>query len=268
MRNLAGKTALSVARKPQNVIRKQEETMDDARHRALTPAQDAIRALPLTTNVKIAGGIFADRRARAIDIGCGEGKFTRALGAHFDEVHGADVKASSIAKAQAAALAEKSPVAFQIASGQALPFADGYFDTVVFSNSLHHMPDPAKALEEAARVTKSGGLLYVMEPVASGNYHEATRLVNDETIVRREAWQAMKASGAFRHEQEILYRARRSFADFEEWKAGQIERSESRRAKFDANPELVRKTFEDAADREDGRLAFDQVFRVDVLRKA
>ena len=130
------------------------------------------------------------------------------------------------------------------------------------------MPDPAAALAEAARVLKKDGVLYVMEPVASGNYHEATRLVNDETIVRREAWLAMRADRQFHHEQEILYRARRSFADFGEWKADQIERSESRRAKFDANPELVRSTFEGAADREDGRLAFDQVFRVDVLRKS
>ncbi len=242
--------------------------MDDAQFRALAPTIDDIRALPLTSNAKIAAEIFATRRARVIDIGCGEGKFTRALTAHFDEVHGVDVKASSIAKAQAAAQAENKDVQFQVASGEALPFADGSFDVVVFSNSLHHMPDPARALAEAARVMKSGGLLYVMEPVASGNYHEATKLVNDETIVRREAWLAMKANAGFRHMREISYRARRTFANFEEWKADQIERSESRRAKFDANPELVRSTFVNAADKEDGRLGFDQVFRVDVLTRA
>lgn len=239
--------------------------MNDAQSRALTPTHEAIGALPLTTNVKIAAQIFSNRATRAIDVGCGEGKFTRALTAHFDEVHGVDVKESSIAKAQAGAQAQGKDVKFQVASGQSLPFPDQYFDAVVFSNSLHHMPDPAAALAQAARVLKSGGLLYVMEPVASGNYHDATKLVNDETMVRTQAWQAMNAARDFTHKTEILYRARRSFSDFEEWKADQIERSESRRAKFDANPQRVRTTFENAADHEDGRLAFDQVFRVDVL---
>lgn len=242
--------------------------MDQARTRALQPSDEAIRALPLTSNPKIASQIFTKRAGRAIDIGCGEGKFTRALSAHFDEVHGADIKDKSLEKARAAAQAENSDVRFINASGDALPFSAGHFDAVIFSNSLHHMPDPVTALAEAARVLKQDGVLYVMEPVASGNYHEATRLVNDETIVRTEAWQAMKAAIGFRHEQEILYRARRSFANFEEWKADQIERSETRRAKFDANPQLVQQTFEGAADKEDGRLGFDQVFRVDVLRKA
>ena len=69
--------------------------MDNDQFRALTPGDEAIRALPLTSNPKIAAQIFAVRAGRAIDIGCGEGKFTRALTAHFDEVLGADIKDKS-----------------------------------------------------------------------------------------------------------------------------------------------------------------------------
>jgi hypothetical protein len=65
----------------------------------------------------------------------------------------------------------------------------------------------------------------------------------------------------------VMYRARRDFADFAEWKADQIDRDARRGVLFEAQPEEVRQRFEGNAERVDGRLAFDQVFRVNLLRK-
>jgi ubiquinone/menaquinone biosynthesis C-methylase UbiE len=42
---------------------------------------------------------------------------------------------------------------------ESLPFADGAFDGVLLVAALHHLPDPARALAEAHRVLKPGGLL-------------------------------------------------------------------------------------------------------------
>lgn len=243
--------------------------MDDAMRRALKPTDADIRALPIGANTKFARELLGDGRKRALDIGCGEGKFTRGLTAFIDEVAGVDVKERSIEKARAAAQAEGVTVDFRVASGDALPWPDAHFDVVAFSNSLHHMPDPAKAIAEAGRVLAPGGVLYVMEPVAAGHYHEATKFVNDETVVRTQALEALHAAlgHGFERASEILYRSRRAFASFEEWKDDQIDRDARRAAKFDADPEGVRRTFVTLADKEDGRLAFDQVFRVDVLKK-
>jgi ubiquinone/menaquinone biosynthesis C-methylase UbiE len=243
--------------------------MEDAFRRALLPNEDEIRAMPLGANTKFAAELIGNANARALDIGCGEGKFTRGLKALCRDVAGVDVKERSIEKAKAAAASEGINVDFRIASGQALPWHDGHFDVVVFSNSLHHMPDAAAALAEAGRVLKARGLLYVMEPVASGNYHEATKLVNDETIVRTDALRALHklVGNGFEQVREIMYRSTRTFVDFDEWKADQIDRDEKRRAKFDADPQKVRSTFEGQARKEDGKLVFDQVFRVDLLRK-
>jgi SAM-dependent methyltransferase len=240
----------------------------DKIRRALAPTSAEIAALPLSSNPRIATELLANAGSSVVDIGCGEGKFTRALTKQFREVHGVDVKADKIAEGQAAAKAEGVSVDFRVASGQDLPFPDASLDTVVFSNSLHHMPDPKLALAEALRVLRPGGHLYVMEPVPAGNYHEATKLVNDETVVRTEAYEALYALAGARPEREIMYRARRGFADFEEWKADQIDRDARRKARFDARPDEVRTRFESSADREDGRLVFDQVFRVDLFRKA
>lgn len=241
----------------------------EAMRRALAPSDAEIRALPLGANTKFARELLGEGAARALDIGCGEGKFTRGIAAFIGEVAGVDVKEKSIAKARAAAQGEGVRVDFRVESGESLPWADGYFDVVIFSNSLHHMPDAGKALREAGRALKAGGHLYVMEPVAAGHYHEATKFVNDETVVRREAWIALHGmiGAGFSRAREILYRSRRSFASYEEWKDDQLDRDVRRAAKFEADPEGVKRTFVSLADKEDGRLAFDQVFRVDLLRK-
>lgn len=237
--------------------------------RALLPTDSEIRALPLGANTKFARELLGDGRKSVLDIGCGEGKFTRGISAFIPEVAGVDIKEKSILKAKAAAEAEGAKVEFRTGSADALPWGEGHFDVVIFSNSLHHMPDPAKAIAEALRVLGPGGLLYVMEPVAAGHYHEATKFVNDETVVRTQAWTAMNATIGrdLTRVREILYRSRRLFSSFDEWKEDQIDRDPRRAAKFDADPEGVKRTFETLADKEDGKLAFDQVFRVDLLQK-
>ena len=238
--------------------------------RALAPTDAEIRALPLGANTKFARELLGDGRQRALDIGCGEGKFTRGLTAFIGEVSGIDVKEKSILKARAAAQAEGAKVDLRVGSADALPWPDAHFDVVIFSNSLHHMPDAAMAIAEATRALAPGGLLYVMEPVAAGHYHEATKFVNDETVVRTDAWIALNASlgAGLSRVREILYRSRRVFESFDAWKEDQLDRDARRAAKFDADPEGVKRTFETLADKEDGKLAFDQVFRVDLLRKA
>ncbi len=242
--------------------------MQDRVRHALAPTRPEIDGLPLSSNATIVSELLGHGGERALDIGCGDGKFTRSLARLFANVGGVDVKEKSIAAARQGATSAGLTIDFRVASGQELPYSDGHFDAVVFSNSLHHMPDPAIALREALRALRNGGLLYIMEPVPSGNYHEATRLVNDETEVRTEAYARLLELPGVVEEREIMYRARRTLADFEEWKADQIDRDARRKARFDAQPDRVRASFVEAADHEDGRLAFDQVFRVNLVRKS
>ena len=243
--------------------------MEDAIRHALSPTADEIDAAPSSSHAKVAAELLGKSRRRALDVGCGDGKFTRVLAAICSDVSGIDVKEGKIAEARAAAQSAGLKIDFRVASAEDLPFPDASLDVVVFSNSLHHIPHPNVALREAIRVLVPDGVLYVMEPVPAGNYHEATRLVNDETEVRTQAYRAVLATIAKGglSATETMYRARRQFADFEEWKADQIDRDEKRRAAFDADPERVRRTFEGHADHEDGCLAFDHVLRVNLLNK-
>src|SRR6185295_12549458 len=51
----------------------------------------------------------------------------------------------------------------EVADVADLPFADGSFDLVVSSFSLHHWDDPDAAVPELARVLRPGGRLYVYD---------------------------------------------------------------------------------------------------------
>ncbi len=57
---------------------------------------------------------------------------------------------------------------FEYAScdGQKLSFADASLSFALFNESLHHLPDPAAGLDEAFRVLKPGGRLFLFEPYA------------------------------------------------------------------------------------------------------
>ncbi len=80
--------------------------------------------------------------------------------------HIADVTAEMVAtdfaeKMLAEARKGSAPanLTFRQADATALPFVDDSFDVVIISNALHIIPQPERALAEARRVLKSGGLL-------------------------------------------------------------------------------------------------------------
>lgn len=96
-----------------------------------------------------------DQSMRLLDLGCGEGYYSRKIAARCGPValHGID-----IAKVGIAAAAKKQPTArFIVASSNRLPYADQYFDFVlrVFAPSNE---------DELNRVLKPSGLLLTVTP--------------------------------------------------------------------------------------------------------
>ncbi len=235
----------------------------------MQPSAQEVAAAPLSSHAAILAKLLGGKGRRALDIGCGDGKFTWLMAQHFPELTGVDVNEKKVAAAREEAASKGLAVKFQAASGEALPFPDAHFDCVVFSNSLHHIPDMVKSVAEGARVTRPGGLVYVMEPVPWSSYFEATRLVNDETDIRTQAWRIVQGSGkvGLTPVGEPMYKARRTFADLEEWRDDQIARDLKRSQLFEANKVEVRRRFESNADRSNGGYTFEQISRVNLLRK-
>ncbi|MDF1525775.1 MAG: class I SAM-dependent methyltransferase [bacterium] len=83
-----------------------------------------------------------------------------------------------------------------VGSGESIPLPDNSVDTVVFSLSLHHHPNPEKALIQARRVLKEGGRILVLEPGLESTINRCFRVIHDEDDACERASEALKSCGA------------------------------------------------------------------------
>ena len=96
-------------------------------------------------------------RDRVLDLGCGTGSLAAAVLASgpATEVVGVDPSPDFVNAARARVADPRAR--FETGDAQRLPFGDGAFDGVLSMLVLNFVPDGARALAEARRVTRSGG---------------------------------------------------------------------------------------------------------------
>lgn len=191
---------------------------------------------------------------RVLDIGCGDGALVRMMAHRGAEAIGLEPSQERLDTARAA---EDIPGADYVEGvGEALPFADGDFDSVVIFNSLHHIPGKGMdaCLAEAARVLVPGGQLWVLEPIAEGSAFEVMRPVEDETEVRALAYAALQNVGPeLSLIEERVYAAPNRYDSFEDWEKEILAVDPGRKAMLDEVRGLVAELFEQKAEkREDG----------------
>jgi ubiquinone/menaquinone biosynthesis C-methylase UbiE len=112
----------------------------------------------------IPGGI-----SRALDLGCGTGRFTALLADTF--------KCSVIGVEPAAAMAEiakqtlQDHATIEVRTGQAeaLPLEEDAVELVFMSQVYHHLERPLRALQEVRRVLRAGGWLIVRTSTQEAN---------------------------------------------------------------------------------------------------
>jgi SAM-dependent methyltransferase len=99
---------------------------------------------------------------RILDVGCGSGhqlSYLRRRGGW--ETHGVDFNAQAVENARAGG------ADVHLATGDQLPFPDGYFDAVMSWHSLEHHYSPKATINEVMRVLRPGG--YGVVAVPSGD---------------------------------------------------------------------------------------------------
>lgn len=95
--------------------------------------------------------------ARALDVGCGEGRFCRMLRAEGIETVGIDPTEALIAEAR-----RQDPTGdYRIGRAERLGLPDARFDLVVSYLSLIDIPDARAAIAEMVRVLAQGGTLLI-----------------------------------------------------------------------------------------------------------
>jgi SAM-dependent methyltransferase len=123
-----------------------------------------------------------------LNVGAGQGSFTRLLERGGFDVVSSDVTAPALDVLRASVRGE-----VLLADMTDLPFGDDTFDAVVAGEVLEHIEDDGKAISESARVLRPGGVLVVSVPAHptwfglsdewAGHVRRYTRQGLEETIV-------------------------------------------------------------------------------------
>ena len=101
---------------------------------------------------------------RVLDVGTGTGRMAELFEPAADAVVALDNSPEMLRLARAR-LQHLDPGRVELVQGDfaALPFADAAFDTVLFHQVLHYAQSPEAVLAEAARVTRPGGRVAIVD---------------------------------------------------------------------------------------------------------
>ncbi len=110
------------------------------------------------------------RHTSMLDVGCGNGHWTRIMAACIDPnaqitAIDSDLRWYAENKELKEHFSNKG-ISFNLGEGNAqkIPFPDNSFDFVTCQTLLIHVPEPQKAINEMKRVLKPGGTLLCVEP--------------------------------------------------------------------------------------------------------
>jgi ArsR family transcriptional regulator len=99
-----------------------------------------------------------------LDVGTGTGRMAELFAPRATRVTALD-KSPEMLRAARARLDKLPADTVELVQGDftALPFSDGRYDTVLFHQVLHYALDPSLVLAEAARVTRQGGRVAIVD---------------------------------------------------------------------------------------------------------
>lgn len=92
-------------------------------------------------------------KGKLLDIGCGNKPYEALFGPYVESYFGTDIIQSDLGKVDL------------VCDASAIPLTDSCFDTVVCTQTIEHVPNPFKVIDEAFRLLKPGGSLILTGPM-------------------------------------------------------------------------------------------------------
>jgi SAM-dependent methyltransferase len=135
--------------------------------------------------------------ARVLDLGAGSAWLSHrlaSLGHHAVAVDAIDDDVDGLGAARHFA----TPLTVVQADFDALPFAPGQFDLIVFNGSLHYAPDPEATLHRAHHLLASGGALVVMDSPMFRLDRAGVAMVDEQNrrFAQQHGWREVARPGA------------------------------------------------------------------------
>ncbi|MDD4251123.1 MAG: class I SAM-dependent methyltransferase [Candidatus ainarchaeum sp.] len=94
-----------------------------------------------------------------LEVGCAQGHYLKKAFKKTKNVFGIDISKEFITKAK------KTGANVQITSGEKLPFKNNFFNFVLCTETIEHIPNWKKSIKEIKRVLKKNGLVIITIPL-------------------------------------------------------------------------------------------------------
>lgn len=119
--------------------------------------------LHATLGEALSGSHFSGTE-RVVDVGCGTGEFERMAIGKFPRlaIVGVDMSTAMLEMARKK-MAAFPQISFETGEADALPLEAQSYDVVILANVFHHVRHPETALNECARVLRSGGKFVLVD---------------------------------------------------------------------------------------------------------
>jgi len=119
----------------------------------------AIAAMIHVVAERLVDAVNPEAGSSVLDVAGGTGNAAIAAARSNCRVTGTDYVPALLERAAERARAERLDIAFELADAEALPYADGAYDTVLSVFGAMFTPDQPRAAAELARVCRPGGLI-------------------------------------------------------------------------------------------------------------
>lgn len=204
-----------------------------------------------------------------LELGCGDAALTRVIATSGVGRIITATEVDTIQHGKNLLINDLPNVSFELAGSENIPCPDYVFDVIFMFKSLHHVPVHLmnQAMQEIKRVLKPNGLVYISEPVFSGDFNEVLRLFHDEENVRKTAFNVIEKcveEKEFTLVDELFFNNPVIFENFQQFSDKVIGATHSEHQLTDKLYESVKRKFNHFHKKNNGQFLIP--IRVDILK--